>query len=456
MDTQKLHDLIDKVVGKDGPLRTPAYWMRRVLKKLVEYSKDIHESGLMEIAKLKASLSVYFKTPSKFTYDELYELANAGNLVPGQQYILTDYVFTTSLRSSRICAGFYAGTYGKRLLIYLTALDEKTFSSKAKCVNKYVDNSKEWDVDFFFFGCKKYAWNRRTKEVPVFSATSSDGNTKRFTLSSVGVSSVYYTDEDGVEWETIGDDFDIGNNNSPVKYLSSGSIIPLRRRNIDTSYEKFFITSLDEPFRGLIAKAYSNVRNVEVPYDPWVTTPAFQLTLPTGSTLDIGKSDLNPNITNYTLKPCFYDELIYMPKVKIEYRGDLPCYIGYNCDCVYIYSTDNGPYFIGDNSKNIYLPNKNSGKVYISGNCSNISVNTTSLYFTALGKCFNIEFSSVSSTTKPQTYVVLGNSSYLKTDNGYGDPLLFIGLDSAGNIRQWNPADFVDAVEPEEQTTEMT
>lgn len=36
MDTQKLHDLIDKVIGKSGPLRTPAWWMRRVLRDVVD------------------------------------------------------------------------------------------------------------------------------------------------------------------------------------------------------------------------------------------------------------------------------------------------------------------------------------------------------------------------------------------------------------------------------------
>lgn len=36
METQKLHNLIDKVIGTKGSLRTPAYWMRRVLNAIME------------------------------------------------------------------------------------------------------------------------------------------------------------------------------------------------------------------------------------------------------------------------------------------------------------------------------------------------------------------------------------------------------------------------------------
>lgn len=40
----KLQSLIDRVIGKDGILRVPAYWMRRILGKLMEYSDKTAES----------------------------------------------------------------------------------------------------------------------------------------------------------------------------------------------------------------------------------------------------------------------------------------------------------------------------------------------------------------------------------------------------------------------------
>lgn len=40
MDTQKIRDLIDKVIGKDGPLRVPAYWMHKLLKDTVDWAGE--------------------------------------------------------------------------------------------------------------------------------------------------------------------------------------------------------------------------------------------------------------------------------------------------------------------------------------------------------------------------------------------------------------------------------
>ena len=48
------------------------------------------------------------------------------------------------------------------------------------------------------------------------------------------------------------------------------------------------------------------------------------------------------------------------------------------------------------------------------------------------------------------------NTETVTIDTSQKGAKLFVSKDSNGNIRQWNPADFVDAVAPEEQTTEMT
>lgn len=44
MADAKLQSLIDRVIGKDGILRVPAYWMRRILGKLMEYCDKTAES----------------------------------------------------------------------------------------------------------------------------------------------------------------------------------------------------------------------------------------------------------------------------------------------------------------------------------------------------------------------------------------------------------------------------
>jgi hypothetical protein len=62
----------------------------------------------------------------------------------------------------------------------------------------------------------------------------------------------------------------------PCKYLTTGSSIylsPLPSGNSVT----FTVTSVSEPFRGIITKAYSKERNVEMPYDPWLRSPEFTI-----------------------------------------------------------------------------------------------------------------------------------------------------------------------------------
>lgn len=53
MEKQKLHDLIDKVIGKEGTLRTPAYWMRRVLNDVV----GAVDGNATDITKLEAKIN---------------------------------------------------------------------------------------------------------------------------------------------------------------------------------------------------------------------------------------------------------------------------------------------------------------------------------------------------------------------------------------------------------------
>lgn len=65
MDTQKLYDLIDKVIGKKGPLRVPAYWMRNVLNSIAKKSeqdlaiasKSITDSVAKSLASIETQLN---------------------------------------------------------------------------------------------------------------------------------------------------------------------------------------------------------------------------------------------------------------------------------------------------------------------------------------------------------------------------------------------------------------
>ena len=94
MDTQKLHDLIDKVIGKTGPLRTPAYWMRRVLNGIMgridEKAKEVKSEIDNELkGKLDKAISL--------TYQEFYEMHNNGLCKFGTLYHIKDYRPTISV-----------------------------------------------------------------------------------------------------------------------------------------------------------------------------------------------------------------------------------------------------------------------------------------------------------------------------------------------------------------------
>lgn len=53
MNASKLRDLIDKVIGKNGPLRVPAWWMRGILQTIV----DSVESVASSVPKVDSSMS---------------------------------------------------------------------------------------------------------------------------------------------------------------------------------------------------------------------------------------------------------------------------------------------------------------------------------------------------------------------------------------------------------------
>lgn len=41
MAFDKINNLIDKVIGKDGPLRAPAYWIRKLFHSIVDEIKKL-------------------------------------------------------------------------------------------------------------------------------------------------------------------------------------------------------------------------------------------------------------------------------------------------------------------------------------------------------------------------------------------------------------------------------
>lgn len=91
MDTQKIRDLIDKVIGKTGPLRVPAYWMGKVLKEMVGHITELKKQMDSSILELKHLLNSKLGITQEYTYEQLKELKSKNMLIPGQEYVISDY-----------------------------------------------------------------------------------------------------------------------------------------------------------------------------------------------------------------------------------------------------------------------------------------------------------------------------------------------------------------------------
>lgn len=53
MSKEKIQSLIDRVIGKEGILRTPSYWMRRLFNQVLDYSED-RANEAIKVAEQKA------------------------------------------------------------------------------------------------------------------------------------------------------------------------------------------------------------------------------------------------------------------------------------------------------------------------------------------------------------------------------------------------------------------
>lgn len=102
MAFDKINNLIDKVIGKDGPLKVPAYWMGKVLKEMVGHITESKKQMISHITELKKQmdssvlelkhlLNSKLGITQEYTYEQLKELKNKNMLIPGQEYVITDY-----------------------------------------------------------------------------------------------------------------------------------------------------------------------------------------------------------------------------------------------------------------------------------------------------------------------------------------------------------------------------
>ena len=480
MDTQKLHDLIDKVIGKDGPLRTPAYWMRRVLKDMVnnitELKTWVGDAMLILEAKVKALLANYIKSIPEFTYAELENLKDKNLLIPGQKYKMTDYKCTVSDHPDGLNGSYKLPKKQDNRHIILTALTTSQFDAKALCVRpSFVDDPKfSREIQYCFARNSLYGWCLKGSEGFTIKVKHESSKTTLILKYSrpVQVSAIYksmYVTEDGADYGCISGD---------VKnaFKTGGTIVITDENN--TSIEQYYVLDIiDDSFKGVIYESKNSILNITLPCDECilfsfdVTTPVKTYSI-SDKPLAIISSSLN-GTRNIHIRPYMKGGVVCLPRIYISggvsssqdssqnsiYIADNStniivrgsnCHIGRNCSNIYLYSCshailESGVYSVEINNKEYAQINSECLNLCVSGEGDAI--------IGALNK--NLKILS-SSTISIASNVYQDNTETVTIDTSQKGAKLFVSKDSNGNIRQWNPADFVDAVAPEEQTTEMT
>ena len=96
MDTQKIRDLIDKVIGKDGPLRVPAYWMHKLLKDTVDWAGEKFGKLDTKVEELETNLNTTSTGLSELTKE--FEEYSAPKTYKTAKVVLSwsDFFYSTS------------------------------------------------------------------------------------------------------------------------------------------------------------------------------------------------------------------------------------------------------------------------------------------------------------------------------------------------------------------------
>lgn len=472
MDTQKLHDLIDKVIGKTGPLRTPAWWMRRVLLEVEGcFSKvgiaidAVRRFCYNEILNLESRMKVMvancLKSTPEYTYAELKQLSDTNKLIPGQKYILTDYRLTVSLKDDKLGGSVYASdSFGH---ITLTAKSTSSFYQSALLYHT-SNNAYNVEVLYYFYRTSGYAWCLGASEVQKLTVEHNGENVElevdEYDRDAFGNQYLKYKTKNGESFGKIpfNTSLKVG---KEVRFTSNAA-----------SSFAVKVVSFEDPYRGIIVRYYDPVSCVELPCDPNVTMDFSIELYGAESKQIINKKIVSLGTKNTVIKPYYYknntnNQSHYaIPRIAI-YGGTLSGYkyIGNNCTNIRIGNEpeSQGSFKIDDNCKHIFM--YDCGDIHIPSNSSNLLLHGSHAVFHTdsgvsnvtlhsignvefHGYCNNTRLSAVNKAVSLCVFSVNNHEIVFEQDGVY-----FIAKDSNGNIRQWNPADYVDAID-EPVTTE--
>lgn len=514
MDTQKLHDLIDKVIGKKGPLRVPAYWMWEVLKSLISWVEHLVSKLELSISSkitsleinLRNELDFYTRKPSKYTYEELKKLAAEGSLKVGQTYILTDYVASLGYFANYLVKDIEPTVTNNPRIneIHLTARTSYEFNLPVKgfisSSNPAVSLAFEGQFHFsrYTVSFNPLSWVLLGGENCIITGRwgtaqkpiSDEEDTltfDRFDLdidTSIGntVAAIFKDTKDNefILYTSI-DNRDFRDSSHKIYFRVSGPTID----GVTCSY--FHYTKLEDPFKGIFSEFSIPSRNIHFPYDPLGYRFEVHGTVYTSSIIEgyiTGFENLpefspcyNIRVSPYFIYNKNNDKAPYAPwsykNVQIL-NGIVTRNVsnvevtGNSYNCIFVKQVGSSSYYQVNFKASVFASSDividipkgaPGGGNFIVENCSNLSLgspmNVVGIANTLIVRnSRGSEFTHIASKGVHVTHEIEG----VRSGSTWATPnqKLIVAKNSKGELRQWIPADLVDAVDVEEQTIETT
>lgn len=504
MDTQKIRDLIDKVIGKDGPLRVPAYWMGKVLKEMVGHITELKKQMDSSVLELKHLLNSKLGITQEYTYDRLKELKDKNILIPGQEYVISDYV--PFFRQSYEWIEDVLAPQGR---IFIKAITNNSFDENVILIR----DGKEYFCKYCFDRKPlDFNWCPEEYEFDLIVAERSGQGYRRGQVGYVSREDLEFWLKKYPRGYTFYASGFGGPNNANLSLAvraEDGKPYVLQRNGSDgqlvEAIPEFGPVKKygNDDYRGIIYELVYKDEPKRFPYDPlhfiYFTEEFSGVKVEKGNPIRnlLGSSIyIGDNISAVNTPGTYYSQpqrklpLIYIEGFRVT-TGPLAklcrIYIGQNCSKIIAKMSYGGSLYIEGNCTNINLRFVNvniaasSSNIYIPwpvqnlnliGNCTNITVRNSSyqnISADPLVMPCSIEVNSsknldldLNLQALPKANVVVcplqltekTTISLKDTAESNFDGCLFIGRDSKSNIIQWNPADFVDAVDVEEQIVE--
>lgn len=488
MNIEKITKLIDKVVGKDGPFQAPSFWVHKLFTNLIENLEELGKKFERSVSnienKTKALIANCVKSIPHYSYEELQKMADNNQLIPGQTYYLD---FNNTVTGTNYFNEIDGYTNPSESLwwpfkLYITANSTNSFFEDATCYY----NNRVYFVKYVFYRDFIFTWCPRSWECSNIEVHCEElGGTINFSRKDIVPNGTRST---SVRYDN-GNYILRNRNNSAFSYdILVGDTVKIYSNATSNTYTGT-VKAVTDRFSGIIYEWYDPTRNIKTPFPP---DSSISMTFSAGH-LDEDKETLtkvrpyDPYYwRNLKIEPYVLNNSHYLPRIYLSPLGhhNTGFTIDRSTSIVYIQekigdeTNANYPIHIGTGCSNILLKNFEK-TLNIPNNSDNLTIIGVTVILTSGINNLTAKGDISLCRTKSSQWTIFRNHNllidateqqaaglvFLPIDpnfvNESSEPNVinlkeinaqnynFIGKDSNGNIRCWNPADFIDVVDVE-------